>query len=122
VELILPSGDLVASLFSTPIEGSGSSVPAPSAAQVSSAIEGLAEGWIEYVILQEGDEFVQAAGEGNGPYRLERCEGDPAGIWYADGPIDRSTLTTVLLSFHRRDADWTAHVPWLPNTAPATSE
>ena len=68
------SGSLVASLLSglDQVSGSagGDTVDDVSPEQLDEALAAMRRGEIEYVIVEDGDDFIQAAGDGEGPYQV----------------------------------------------------
>lgn len=91
---------------------SGTSVDAVSEAQLKEALNSLAHGEIEFVILEDGPAFLQAAGEGDGPYAVEHCENEGAPLTGIDGGVDRATAERVMLAFRRGDAAWRLSHSW----------
>jgi hypothetical protein len=76
----------------------------------------MTRGHIEYVILENGDEFLQTAGEGAGPYALE-LRPDPAHqMLHVPGGVDAETMRTVLLAYRRGDLGWRGALEWGPLT------
>jgi hypothetical protein len=73
-------------------------------ADLLGALDFMAEGNIEYVILEEGERFLQAAGDGDGPYQLEYCPGG----------ADRAGVRDALSSFLRGDTAWQTDREWAP--------
>src|SRR5262245_18449948 len=61
------------------------SVEDVTATQLNEALDALAHGDIEFVILEKGDHFVQVAGSDEGPYRLEPRSADTGDLAYVDG-------------------------------------
>ena len=47
----------------------------PPRLQLDEALSALTRGDVEYLILEEGDCFLQVAGEGDGPYQVQRSDG-----------------------------------------------
>jgi hypothetical protein len=75
VDLTVPGGSFFDWLLHQPggPPRGGSSTSEPSADDVDAAIDAMRAGHVEFVILDAGDgTFVQAAGEGDGGYQLER--------------------------------------------------
>ena len=52
------------------------------------ALDAMTRGEIEYVILEEGDEFLQAAGDGAGPYALQFSPASGDGLEEVGGGVD----------------------------------
>lgn len=119
MELRLPdSGLLLEALLSrlgSPTEmGGGSTVRNATEAQINEAIDAMIRGHIEYVILDDGGPFVQAAGEGPGPYALEHCPGDSESIVEVPGGVDAETMRKVLVAYGRGDLGWRGALAWAP--------
>jgi hypothetical protein len=83
-----------------------------SEAQVTDALDALARGDIEFVILEEGDAFLQVAGDGEGPYQVEYCAGDANDMVSVPGGVDRQTARQMLLTYRRADPGWRAPHQW----------
>jgi hypothetical protein len=83
-----------------------------SEAQVTDALDALARGDIEFVILEEGNAFLQVAGEGEGPYQVEYCAGDANDMVRIPGAVDQQTARRVMLAYRRADPDWRAPHQW----------
>ncbi len=87
-------------------------IESPTAPQLVEAIEAMARADIEFVILENGDAFLQAAGEGDGPYQLEyrpRADGPQIAV---DGGVDKETLRRVMLAYRRGDSGWKGSLSW----------
>ena len=69
------SGSLIASVAAglghATADGTGIAVDAVTEPQLVEALDALVRGDIEYVIVEDGDAFLQAAGEGAGRYTLQ---------------------------------------------------
>lgn len=76
-----------------------------SADDLVAALEALRRGDIEYVTLVDGEEFAQAAGEGDGPYQLEHHDGsgdDPT----ATASASYELVVDVLSRYRAGDPSW----------------
>jgi hypothetical protein len=96
--------------------GSGSddiAISNPTAPQLVEAIEALARAEIEFVILEQGDAFLQAAGEGDGPYQLEYKAGPDAPLLAVKGCADKETLRRVMLAYRRGESSWQTSQTWI---------
>ena len=116
MDMRLPeSGSLLESILSglgrTTNDGEGLAVPAVTEAQLVEAVTAMTRGDIEYVILEDGEAFLQAAGEGAGPYALQfsPASGDMTGV---PGGVDEPTLRAVLVAYRRGDAGWRGTTKW----------
>ncbi|HTV02755.1 MAG TPA: hypothetical protein VMF13_19555 [Luteitalea sp.] len=117
MHLRLPdSGSLIQALFSP----SGDAAQPPSAdvvddvtpEQLAAAIAAMVRGDIEYLGLEHGAGFLQAAGEGEGPYEVQVTrDGD---IFHdVAGGADKDTMTRIVTAYLRRDPSW-RDAPWAP--------
>src|SRR4051812_7949772 len=103
MEMRLPeSGSAIASIVAglgrTTMDGTGVTVAAVTEAQLVDALEAMARGDIEYVILEDGDTFVQAAGDGAGPYALQFSPVPGDGLQEVRGGVDGTMMRAVLLA------------------------
>jgi hypothetical protein len=118
MNLRLPdSGSLLGSVLSglgrsATDDGSGVAIPAVTEAQLAEAIAAMARGDIEYVILENGDAFLQAAGEGPGPYALQFSPASGEAMAEVPGGADANTMRAVLLAFYAGEADWRGACRW----------
>jgi hypothetical protein len=117
MQMRLPeSGSLPGSILNgmghTAADGSGIAVDAVTEAQLVEALDALARGDIEYVILEDGDAFLQAAGDGDGPYALQFNPASGDGMLEVPGGAARSTMRAALLAYRRRDASWRGPSRW----------
>jgi hypothetical protein len=92
----------------------GSAIAEVTEAQLVDAIDAMARGDIEFVILEDGEAFLQAAGDGDGPYQLEFRAGAEAEQLEVPGGVDRATVQARLTAFRRRDARWRDSLDWSP--------
>jgi hypothetical protein len=119
MQMRLPdTGPLAASVLSALgraiADGSGVTVEGVTEAQLGEALAGLARGDIEYVILESGDEFVQAAGEGAGPYALQFNPAADGGLLEVPGGVSDAAMRAALLAYRRGDPGWRRPFQWLP--------
>jgi hypothetical protein len=105
-------GSLLSGLGSTPIDGHDRAIESVTTAQLIEAIAAMERGDIEYVILENGDEFLQAAGGGEGPYALQFSPLSGAAMEEARGGVDALTVRTVFLAYHRSDPTWRGGCAW----------
>jgi len=89
---------------------------------LGSALDALSRGEIEFVILEAGDDFVQAAGDGDGRYQLEHFAED--GTVTASADASFAAVAAVFNSYMTGDEAWRAILgrtdsPPRPSTAPA---
>jgi hypothetical protein len=110
------SGSLAASFLSslgrTVVDGSGIAVDGVDDAQLTGALDALSRGDIEYVILEAGDEFVQAAGEGDGPYALQFSPASGDGLQEVPGGVGAAAVREALQAYHRGDPAWRRPLRW----------
>ena len=76
-------------------------------AQLDDALAALSRGDIEYVILEDDDHFLQAAGEGDGPYQVQRSDGGET-MHEIVGGITGTAMRQLLHDYLRGDARWMA--------------
>jgi hypothetical protein len=83
-----------------------------SEAQLNDALAALARGEIEFVILEQDDAFLQAAGDDDGPYQVEyRPSANEAMVEIAGG-VDRQTAQQLLSAYARGDSNWQSSHRW----------
>ena len=72
MEMRVPSGgSFLDSLGTTLPRGSDAAVDDVTIEQLQEALGAIRQGHIEYIVLSEGDSFLQIAGDGDGPYQVE---------------------------------------------------
>ena len=120
MRLRLPSSgflleSLISRLTASTIDAeSGTAVDAATEQQILDALEEMTLGHIEYVILEDGDAFVQTAGEGQGPFQLEYSPGAGAPMLEVRGGVDAATMRATILAYRRGDRDWRGALTWTP--------
>ena len=120
MNLRLPaSGTLLESLLNRPGApptdvADGFTVENVTEGQVGEALEAMAAGHVEYVILEAGDAFLQAAGEGAGPYALQYSPGAGAAMLEVPGGVGAETMRKVILAYARGDLGWRGALGWAP--------
>jgi hypothetical protein len=87
-------------------------IDAVSEAQLVDALDAMTRGDIEYVILESGDDFLQAAGDGAGPYALQFSQGTAGVMEEVRGPVDAFAVRAVLVAYHRGDPRWRGSHEW----------
>jgi hypothetical protein len=94
-----------------PGAGDDHAVEAVTYEQLVSAVEAMERGDIEYVILENGDEFIQAAGAGSGRFAMQfsPVSGDMEEV---RGGVEATTMRGVLLAYHRGDPAWRNTSTW----------
>jgi hypothetical protein len=106
---------LLGRLGASPMDAAGATtVERPTEAQIVEAIEAMAQGHIECVILEDGDRFLQAAGDGAGPYVLQYSPGGMEAMLQVPGGVDAGMMRTVLLAYARGDLGWRGALGWAP--------
>jgi hypothetical protein len=66
-----------------------------------------------YVRLEQGKEiYMQAGGEGDGPYKLEYREGDAEHHFQAAGELRRADLLRAFSSYLAGDNRWRTEFTW----------
>ena len=109
------SGSLLDALFSDaghPAPSESGSLAGVTVAQLDEAIAAMQRGDIEYVILEDGQRFMQAAGEGDGPYQVQVTH-DGETMHDVDGGADAETMQRILRAYLHGDDAW-RHAPWVP--------
>jgi hypothetical protein len=107
-------GSIAGGLGRTTMDGTGIAVDAVTEPQLGDALDAMARGDIEYVILEDGDAFVQAAGDGAGPYALQLSPGSGDGLQEVRGGVGGETMRGVLLAYRRGDPAWCGSCRWTP--------
>jgi hypothetical protein len=102
-----------------PDAGSGQVVENVTEDQFAQALNALEAGHIELVILEDGEEFLQIAGEGEGPYALQFGPGAPQEMLVVPKGVTRDSAGTAMSSFLRGDGEWREIGVWEPLPAPA---
>lgn len=68
-----------------------------------------------FVILSESDQvFMQAAGEGGGPFTLEYRDGDEKRHYHCLRTVGKSVAETAFLKYLQGDATWKTDFRWKP--------
>jgi hypothetical protein len=123
MQMRLPdSGSLIASVLSglghTVTDGQGIAVEGVTEAQLDEALGALSQGHIEYLILEDGDAFVQAAGEGAGPYALQYSPASGDGLLEVPGGVGEAATRGALRAYLRGDPAWRRPFQWSAMIAP----
>jgi hypothetical protein len=66
----------------------------------------------EFIILSDGDHFIQAGGEQDGPYDMEYQEGDTAHHFRCRTDVSKSDVQAAFLKYLRRDPSWKSDFQW----------
>jgi hypothetical protein len=110
------SGSLLATLASglgrSIADGEGVAVDGVAEAELATALSALSRGEIEYVILEDEHEFVQAAGEGAGPYALQFNPAGGTGLQDVPGGVSEAAMREALLAYRRGDTAWRRPFQW----------
>ncbi len=107
-------GSIVSGLGHTPADGNGIAVDVVTESQLVEALTAMASGDLEYVILEDGDGFVQAAGDGAGPYALEFSAPSGTGIEQVRGGVTEGAMRDALLAYRRGEPGWRSPFEWSP--------
>jgi len=102
---------LLSGLGRTTASGDDHAVDRVNDEQVVAAFDAMARGDIEYVILESGDEFLQAAGEGAGPFALQ-FQASSGVMQEVRGGVDAATARVALLAYCRGDGGWRGTATW----------
>lgn len=87
--------------------------------QLAQALNALEAGHIELVILEDGAEFLQIAGGGEGPYALQFSPSAPEGMLVVPKGVTRDGARSAMSSFLRGDGEWREVGVWEPLRASA---
>ena len=116
MNLRLPeSGSLVESLLNSlgrtvADAQAGSTVPGVTEPQLTTALDALVRGDIEFVVLEDGDDFLQAAGES--PFALQHNDGKTSTMSAAAGGVDERTLRAAFSAYLHGDPRWRTLCRW----------
>ena len=80
--------------------------------QLNEALDALAHGDIEFVILENGDDFLQVAGSDEGPYHVERHLPGSEDLAEIAGGVNQKTMREAMLAYRRGDLTWTTSHRW----------
>jgi hypothetical protein len=105
---------VVGPLIVTDLSAGHAPIENPSAEQLAGAVDAMGSCGIEFVILEEGEEFLQAAGSGRDGYALQWSTGDPATMRTAAPAADLATVRSALSAFRSRDRTFEEMVVWAP--------
>lgn len=86
-------------------------------ADLNAAIEAMVRGDIEFVILEDsvhGDGFLQAAGQGDGPYQLNYKAANDETLYEVTGGVSVDRVKSALGSYRNGDGRWHAAHHWSP--------
>ena len=90
----------------------GSTVTSVTPVELDQALEALQQGHIEYVILQHGEAFLQAAGEGVGPYQVEFRSGSDRPMQEIRGGVDVDRLGSIMRAYIEGGDLWRPGPEW----------
>jgi hypothetical protein len=122
MDLRLPSsGGLIESLLdglgrSASDSAGGTIVSGVTAPQLDQALDALRQGHIEYVILEHGDTFLQAAGEGDGPYHVQFSPGPAGPMLEIRGGVRAERMRSILREYLQSRDFWRTGPEWSPLT------
>ncbi|MEO5822012.1 MAG: hypothetical protein ABIT71_16030 [Vicinamibacteraceae bacterium] len=105
-------GSIVSGLGHTVADGNGIAVDAVTETQLGEALTAMAAGELEYVILEDGEEFLQAAGDGDGPYALQFSPASGDGLQEVPGGVTAAAMRAALQAYRRGDRDWRRPFQW----------
>lgn len=92
---------------------SGSVIQNVTAQQVTDALASLGRGDIEFVILSDGNRFMQAAGDTRSGYTLEYNEGSTKEQFRATTrKISDADLTSAFRTYFQNDPTWKTLFSW----------
>ncbi|WP_291980522.1 hypothetical protein [Luteitalea sp.] len=109
------SGSLLDSLLSEagdPATTGSGGLSGVTPAHLDAALAALQRGDVEYLILEDGARFLQAAGDGDGPYQVQ-VTNDGETMHDIDDGVDAVTMQRILRAYLRGDHTW-RDAPWTP--------
>ena len=69
----------------------------------------------EFIILSQDDEvYIQAAGEGFGPYCLEYRDGDADHHFQCSRELSRAEVQSAFIGYFEGDESWKTTLEWTP--------
>ena len=104
---------ILGDLGRAPADGTGVWVAAVTDTQVAGAIDAMGRGDIEYVILEDGGEFLQAAGDGDGPYALQFSSAS-SGLQEVAGGVNVEAVRSAFAAYRRGERTWRDRFRWSP--------
>ena len=120
MDLRLPSSGLLIESFldglgreATDLAG-GTTLSNLSGPQLDQALDALEHAHIEYVILEHGEAFLQAAGDGDGPYQVQFSSGPAGPIMEIRGGVSAATMRSILRSYFQSRDRWRPGPEWAP--------
>lgn len=116
MEIHVPGGNFLDILLDTNAAYQGPSdtvIPNASEDQLTDALTAMERGEIEYVILQDGDHFLQAAGDAKTSYSLEYNDGsDKIQYRASNTKIPGAQVADTFRAYLKRDAEWKTKFSW----------
>ncbi len=98
--------------------GDGYVVRDVSETQLLEAVDAMVRGDIEFVILEsggdKGDAFIQAAGQGDGPYEINYKPANDDTLQAVPGGVSGDAMRAALVSYRRGDGRWHGAHRWAP--------
>jgi hypothetical protein len=116
MNLRLPeSGSLVESLLNTlghtvANSTAGQTVPGVTEPQLTMALDALVRSDVEFVVLENGDDFLQAAGAS--PFALQHSDAQTSTMSAAAGGVDERILRAAFSAYLRGDVSWRSLCRW----------
>jgi hypothetical protein len=111
MEIFTPGGG---SIFDSSALSATNAASAATPERLGQALDALAQGRIEFVGLGEGDQFVQAAGQGEGPYLLQYQPPGGGAMVHVPAGADRATVVRVFHQVLAGDPAWHQGLTWQP--------
>lgn len=107
-------GALVGSLGDPATPSSGNwTTESVTAEQLDEALTALCRGDLEFLILEAGEDFLQVAGEGDGPYQIEVSEHGEMRALAAGALL--AAMREIVHAYRRGDTGW-RDAAWTPLT------
>jgi hypothetical protein len=67
----------------------------------------------DFIILSQSDQvYIQASGEGDGPYAMEYREGDADHHFQGTQDLSKTGVQSAFLTYLRRDPSWKTEYQW----------
>ena len=111
MNLRLPdSGSLIGALLdsiahTSEFHSGDQSIASVTPTQLDEALAALSRGDIEYVVIEDGERYLQAAGDGDGPYEVLVDDGSGT-MREITGGADASTMRRVMQAYLAGEAGW----------------
>ena len=114
MQMRVPSGGSVfdALANTTPYDGNDTAIEGVTLEQLDQALTALHAGHIEYIVLADGEAFLQVAGEGEGPYQVEYNPGQVEDQIQSVSGASIATVAAAMRRYRGGDPDWPTLFVW----------